>query len=187
MRRNEFWRIILTLVVCWTSASTAATPGRERGATSQVRIEGFDPLIPTLRKWYVPQDLYYIYDWGGYKYTNYAKDHFARYVSTELEGRGRYDIFGNWGHPRLGTLPLARGTPPGLRQFAIQRQQIRFLVPKLGGRGRFQGSVLHCPHHRRRNPHYLDAPYLQSLELQWHAVGLHVRQVPGYSAPVPRQ
>ena len=96
MRRNEFWRIILTLVVCWTSASTAATPGRERGATSQVRIEGFDPLIPTLRKWYVPQDLYYIYNWGGYKYTNYAKDHFARYVSTELEGRGRYDIFGNW-------------------------------------------------------------------------------------------
>ena len=96
MRRNEFWRIILTLVVCWTSASTAATPGRERGATSQVRIEGFDPLIPTLRKWYVPQDLYYIYNWGGYKYTNYARDHFARYVSTELEGRGRYDIFGNW-------------------------------------------------------------------------------------------
>ena len=51
------------------AASNAATPGRERGATSQVRIEGFDPLIPTLRKWYVPQDLYNFYNWGGYKYT----------------------------------------------------------------------------------------------------------------------
>ncbi|HIC69616.1 MAG TPA: hypothetical protein EYO90_08835, partial [Candidatus Latescibacteria bacterium] len=80
----------------FVAAAHAATPGRERGATSQVRIEGFDPLVPTLRKWTVPQDLYYIYDWGGYKYTNYAVNPYQRYVGTELEGRGQYDIFGNW-------------------------------------------------------------------------------------------
>ena len=34
----------------FVAAAHAATPGRERGATSQVRIEGFDPLVPTLRK-----------------------------------------------------------------------------------------------------------------------------------------
>ena len=78
------------------AVADAATPGRERGATSQVRIEGFDPLVPTLRKWTVPQDLYYIYDWGGYKYTNYAVNPYQRYVGPELEARGQYDIFGTW-------------------------------------------------------------------------------------------
>ncbi len=96
MRRLSSWRIGLILLVGILSAANAATPGRERGATSQVRIEGFDPLIPTLRKWYVPQDLYNFYNWGGYKYTNYAKEPYERYVSTQLEGLGQYDIFGNW-------------------------------------------------------------------------------------------
>ncbi|MFT5378001.1 MAG: hypothetical protein ACI906_004844, partial [Candidatus Latescibacterota bacterium] len=96
MRRATSWGIALLLLSGVLSTAMAATPGRERGATSQVRIEGFDPLIPTLRKWYVPQDLYNFYNWGGYKYTNYAKDPYQRYVSTQLEGLGQYDIFGNW-------------------------------------------------------------------------------------------
>ena len=96
MRHLTICGSVLILITCTTSDLLAATPGRERGATSQVRIEGFDPLIPTLRKWYVPQDLFYYYQWGGYKYTNYARNTFERYVSTELEGRGKYDIFGNW-------------------------------------------------------------------------------------------
>lgn len=96
MRRFTSCIAILLLIACWASSASAATPGRERGATSQIRIEGFDPLIPTLRKWYVPQDLYYVYNWGGYKYTNYAKEPYQRYVSTQLEGLGQYDIFGNY-------------------------------------------------------------------------------------------
>ena len=96
MRKVSFWGIAVAVFAIAASSVQAATPGRERGATSQVRIEGFDPLIPTLRKWYVPQDLYYIYDWGGYKYTNYAKEPYERYVSTQLEGLGQYDIFGNY-------------------------------------------------------------------------------------------
>ena len=96
MRKVSFWGIAVAVFAIAASNVQAATPGRERGATSQVRIEGFDPLIPTLRKWYVPQDLYYIYDWGGYKYTNYAKQPYERYVSTQLEGLGQYDIFGNY-------------------------------------------------------------------------------------------
>jgi len=96
MRKVSFWGLALVVLATAMASVEAATPGRERGATSQVRIEGFDPLIPTMRKWYVPQDLYYIYDWGGYKYTNYAKEPYERYVSTQLEGSGQYDIFGNW-------------------------------------------------------------------------------------------
>ena len=96
MRKVSYWGIAVAVFAITASGIQAATPGRERGATSQVRIEGFDPLIPNLRKWYVPQDLYYIYDWGGYKYTNYAKEPYERYVSTQLEGLGQYDIFGNY-------------------------------------------------------------------------------------------
>ncbi len=97
MRRFALGTAALAVgLVLFAVDADAATPGRERGATSQVRIEGFDPLVPTLRKWTVPQDLYYIYDWGGYKYTNYAMNPYQRYVSTDLEGRGQYDIFGNW-------------------------------------------------------------------------------------------
>ena len=96
MRKVSYWGIAVVVFAIAASSVQAAPPGRERGATSQVRIEGFDPLIPTLRKWYVPQDLYYIYDWGGYKYTNYAKEPYERYVSTQLEGLGQYDIFGNY-------------------------------------------------------------------------------------------
>ena len=96
MRKVSIWGSALLVLAAVASSVEAATPGRERGATSQVRIEGFDPLIPTLRKWYVPHDLYNIYDWGGYKYTNYAKEPYERYVSTQLEGLGLYDIFGNW-------------------------------------------------------------------------------------------
>ena len=96
MRRSIFCIAILLSIAGVASSALAATPGRERGATSQVRIEGFDPLVPTLRKWYVPQDLYHVYNWGGYKYTNYAKEPYQRYVSTQLEGLGQYDIFGNY-------------------------------------------------------------------------------------------
>jgi len=87
--------LLLSLAVCATEAM-AANPGRERGVSSPVRLEGFDPLIPTVRKWHVPQDLYYIYKWGGHEYTNYARSTYQRYVRTELEGRAQYDIFGNW-------------------------------------------------------------------------------------------
>ena len=96
MGTKRRWVIFaLSMAVC-ASEATAATPGRERGVTSPVRIEGFDPLIPTLRKWQVPQDLYYVYNWGGHQYTNYARSTYQRYVGTELEGRSQYDIFGNW-------------------------------------------------------------------------------------------
>lgn len=90
------WVILLLTMAMCPSEATAANPGREPGVTSPVRIEGFDPLIPTVRKWQVPQDLYYIYKWGGHRYTNYARSTYQRYVSTELEGRAQYDIFRNW-------------------------------------------------------------------------------------------
>ncbi|MBT3341579.1 MAG: hypothetical protein HN712_17605 [Gemmatimonadetes bacterium] len=55
----------------------------------------FDALDPALRKWYVPQELYTEYQWKQWKYTNYARQSYQRYVSTSLEGDYWYDAYGN--------------------------------------------------------------------------------------------
>ena len=46
MRKVSFWGIAVAVFAIAASNVQAATPGRERGATSQVRIEGFRPLDP---------------------------------------------------------------------------------------------------------------------------------------------
>ena len=54
-----------------------------------------EALEPTLRKWYVPQELYYQYRWEPWEYSNYAKESYKRYVDIELEGRRYYDLYGS--------------------------------------------------------------------------------------------
>ena len=46
----------------------------------------FDALDPSVRKWYVPQELYAEYGWSSREYSNYANQLYQRYVSTALEG-----------------------------------------------------------------------------------------------------
>ena len=41
-----------------------------------------ETLVPAVRKWYLPQTLYHLYQWKGYDYTNYAKERYSRYVAT---------------------------------------------------------------------------------------------------------
>ena len=53
-------------------------------------------LSPSLRKWYVPQELYQEYGWKGWEYTNYAREPYRRYVNIYLEGFKWYDMFGNY-------------------------------------------------------------------------------------------
>ncbi|HIE03894.1 MAG TPA: hypothetical protein EYP61_03950 [Candidatus Latescibacteria bacterium] len=53
-------------------------------------------LEPALRKWYVPQELYYMYGWEQWRYSNYARDLYKRYVDINLQGNRYYDIFGNY-------------------------------------------------------------------------------------------
>ena len=55
-----------------------------------------ETLVPTLRKWYLPQALYSLYGWQRSAYTNYARDQYRRYVRTELEGDRYYDLYGNY-------------------------------------------------------------------------------------------
>ena len=56
----------------------------------------FDALDPAVKKWYVPQELFNEYQWRQQDYTNYARRHFQRYVSTSQEGEYFYDLYGNY-------------------------------------------------------------------------------------------
>ena len=72
---------------------------------------GFRPVEPTgdsrgahpsrslgtnRRKWYLPQNLYYEYQWRGWEYSNYARDNYDRYVNILLEGTRNYNLFGQY-------------------------------------------------------------------------------------------
>ena len=74
--------------------------GLRQGAETSFRPQGpgvmLDALDPAVRRWYVPQELYNEYGWRQWEYTNYARDHFDRYVNTALEGDYFYDIYGNF-------------------------------------------------------------------------------------------
>jgi len=56
----------------------------------------FGALDPAVKKWYVPQELFYEYKWKQWEYTNYAKTVYQRYVDVALEGDFFYDTFGNF-------------------------------------------------------------------------------------------
>ncbi|MEW6752628.1 MAG: hypothetical protein AB1505_16835 [Candidatus Latescibacterota bacterium] len=56
----------------------------------------FDALDPVVRKWYVPHELWAEYGWQQWRYSNYARQPYQRYVSTAIEGLYYYDAFGNF-------------------------------------------------------------------------------------------
>ena len=53
-------------------------------------------LAPNRRKWFLPQNLYYEYQWKGWEYSNYARDEYQRYVNVLLEGTRFYNLFGDY-------------------------------------------------------------------------------------------
>ncbi|MBT3342289.1 MAG: hypothetical protein HN712_16150 [Gemmatimonadetes bacterium] len=53
-------------------------------------------LVPSVRKWYLPQRLYTLYDWRQETYSNYARDNYQRYNNVFLEGSPFYDVYGNY-------------------------------------------------------------------------------------------
>ena len=53
------------------------------------------PLDPTVKRWYIPEELYNEYRWLQTRYSNYARRHYQRYVNTAVEGDYFYDYFGD--------------------------------------------------------------------------------------------
>ncbi|MBT4097282.1 MAG: hypothetical protein HOE86_06545, partial [Gemmatimonadetes bacterium] len=89
----------VTICIFWVSlfASPAASQdyGTRLGSVNrggEVNFEPtgpgvlFDALDPSVRKWYVPQELYNEYGWRQAEYTNYARRRYERYVDTAIEG-----------------------------------------------------------------------------------------------------
>ena len=74
--------------------------GVQRGGAVSFEPRGpgvvFGALDPTVKRWYVPQELYNEYRWRQWEYSNYARTHYQRYVNTALEGDYFYDFFGDY-------------------------------------------------------------------------------------------
>ena len=74
--------------------------GRQRGGAVSFEPRGpgvlFGALDPSVKKWYIPQELYNDYGWRQWEYSNYARDEFRRYVSITREGDFFYDFYGNF-------------------------------------------------------------------------------------------
>ncbi len=100
------WCTIVSAILLYSTRSEAQGPDRDR--ITGVRRGGeltFEPtgpgvlfgaLDPAVRKWYVPQELFREYQWKQWEYSNYARDHYTRYVTTNLEGDYFYDIYGSY-------------------------------------------------------------------------------------------
>jgi hypothetical protein len=53
-------------------------------------------LDPTVRRWYIPQELYKEFGWKQWEYSNYAREHYQRYVDINLQGDYFYDLYGDF-------------------------------------------------------------------------------------------
>ena len=99
------WIGVLALLVLSVSALYGQDFGARLGTVKRGGKVSFEPtgpgvlmdaLDPTVRKWYVPQELYAEFGWKQWEYSNYARENYQRYVSTALEGDYLYDVFGNY-------------------------------------------------------------------------------------------
>jgi hypothetical protein len=74
--------------------------GQRRGGAVSFEPRGpgvfFDALDPTVKRWYVPQELYNDYGFRTWEYSNYARDPYQRYVNTSLEGESFYNMYGSY-------------------------------------------------------------------------------------------
>ena len=100
------WCIIVSAILLHSTRSEAQGPDRarikgvRRGGELAFEPTGpgvlFGALDPAVKKWYVPQELFREYQWKQWEYSNYARDHYQRYVSINLEGDYFYDLYGSY-------------------------------------------------------------------------------------------
>ena len=83
-------------LLLWQAAAGAVEIGFFNPYTSKGPRISPETVVPTLRKWYLPQTMYTLYEWKAYEYTNYARERYQRYVDIELEGDRYYDLYGNY-------------------------------------------------------------------------------------------
>ena len=97
-------RLLTGALLCAASAAAqvdyGTRLGEQLGDEGRYRAQGPSVLLgavdPAMRRWYVPQELYHEYGWRQWQYTNYARDHYDRYVDIALEGDYFYDVYGDF-------------------------------------------------------------------------------------------
>ena len=93
---NGRFRLALALLLGWAAAGSAQL---ETGLSNPYYSSGTrispSTLVPSLRKWYLPQRLYEMYGWKPEEYSNYAQQQYERYTPIALEGLRYYDQYGN--------------------------------------------------------------------------------------------
>ncbi|MFC1525222.1 hypothetical protein ACFL6X_00245 [Candidatus Latescibacterota bacterium] len=96
---NRSWRTVVLcgsiVVLAWSQVDGMEIGLYNPYVTTGPRISP-ETVVPTLRKWYLPQALYSLYGWEAAEYTNYARERYQRYVDIELEGDRYYDLYGNY-------------------------------------------------------------------------------------------
>ena len=103
---NRRWTFWTAIAILWlgSTAADAQEYGARTGTVKRGGVVSFEPqgpgvlfgsLDPAKRKWYVPQELFNEYQWRQWEYSNYARDHYQRYVSAIREGDYYYDLYGN--------------------------------------------------------------------------------------------
>ena len=103
---NRRWTFWTAIAILWlgSAAADAQEYGARTGTVKRGGVVSFEPqgpgvlfgsLDPAKRKWYVPQELFNEYQWRQWEYSNYARDHYQRYVSAIREGDYYYDLYGN--------------------------------------------------------------------------------------------
>ena len=85
----------LTLGAAPPASGQAATGFENPYYTTGARIAP-GTLVPSVRKWYLPQRLYTLYGWQQERYSNYARRSYERYNDVFLEGSPFYDVYGNY-------------------------------------------------------------------------------------------
>ena len=94
-----FSGLLLAFIDCIWAQDYGSRLGVQRGGVVSYEPRGpgvlFGALDPTVKRWYVPQELYNEYKWRNWEYTNYARESYQRYVGTALEGDYFYDVYGN--------------------------------------------------------------------------------------------
>ena len=96
---------ILPLLVLGITALDAQYGSRlgtvQRGGKVSFEPRGpgvlFGALDPSIKKWYIPQELFTEYQWKQSESSNYARPpYYQRYVDTALEGDYFYDFYGDF-------------------------------------------------------------------------------------------
>ncbi len=88
-------RKVLQVLLLLSSLTASVASAQQMFVPTGARTV-FNALDPIMRKWWVPQELYWQFKWQPWEYSNYAKEHYERYVPIELRGERWYDIYGNY-------------------------------------------------------------------------------------------